>query len=49
VLPLTHLAGFTQGIIALTRLVETRIRLAQTEAGQQADGAEGNSGFRFGS
>jgi hypothetical protein len=49
VLPLAQLAGFAQGVVALTRQVETRIREAQTEAGQQADGAEGNSGFRFGS
>jgi hypothetical protein len=49
VLPLTQLAGFAQGIVALTRQVETRIREAQTEAGQQADGAKGDSGFRFGS
>lgn len=49
VMPLAQLAGFAQGILALTRQVETRIREAQTEAGQPADGAKGDSGFRFGS
>jgi hypothetical protein len=49
VLPLAQLAGFAQGILALTRQVETRIRDAQAEAVQQADGGKGDNGFRFGS
>jgi hypothetical protein len=47
VLPLTQLAGFANGIIALTRQVEAKLREAQ--AGQKADAAQGESSFRLSS
>ena len=47
VLPLTQLAAFANGIVALTRQVEARVREAQ--AGHKPDGAQGESAFRLGS
>lgn len=47
VLPLTQLAGFANGVVALTRQVEAKVREAQ--AGQKTDPAQGESAFRFGS
>jgi hypothetical protein len=47
VLPLTQLAGFANGVVALTRQVEAKVREAQ--AGQKADPAQGESAFRLGS
>jgi hypothetical protein len=47
VLPLTQLAAFANGIVALTRQVEARVREAQ--AGQKPDAAQGESAFRLGS
>lgn len=47
VLPLTQLAGFANGIVALTRQVEAKVREAQ--ASQKADAAQGESTFRLGS
>jgi hypothetical protein len=47
VLPLTQLAGFANGIVALTRQVEAKVREAQ--AAQKPDAAQGEGGFRLGS
>lgn len=47
VLPLTQLAGFANGVVALTRQVEAKVREAQ--AGQKADPTQGESAFRLGS
>ena len=47
VLPLTQLAGFANGIVALTRQVDAKVREAQ--ASRRADPAQAESTFRLGS
>jgi hypothetical protein len=47
VLPLTQLTGFANGVVALTRQVEAKVREAQ--AAQKPDAGQGEAGFRLGS
>lgn len=49
VVPLTQLASFANGVVALTRQVETKVREAQQQATAKAAPAAEEGTFRLGS